>query len=208
MLNWLFPVFLWTGFLYVRCRQELLERKRELLSDRPYATAQDEDRFWIGGILYYNPDDTYILKGSSRGGAFNSAVNLARPLGKVLAVFGLIGLLIIPFSSLCMVGEELLPLTCRLEDETITVRHVWQECRIPLSEIEEAQILYELPALRRIWGSSTGEWSKGKFRVEGYGDCTLYLQSQEGPFLLLRTEDTTYLLPWIQELAEVWQTRQ
>ncbi|MCI8565939.1 MAG: hypothetical protein HFI39_06415 [Lachnospiraceae bacterium] len=207
LLNWLIPVLLWPGFLCVRCRKKLLARKRELASDRP-GDPQDEDLCWIGGIFYYNPDDPYILKGPGRGSAFNSTVNLARPLGKVLAVFGLVGLLILPFSSLYMVGEEFMPLTCRLENETITVRHVWQECRIPLSEIEEMQVLCELPALRRVWGSSIGEVRKGKFRVEGYGDCMLYLQSQEGPFLLLRTEDTTYLLPWEQELAKVWQARQ
>lgn len=161
--------------------------------------VNDEDSCWIGGLLYYNPNDLHLLKSDRTG--LSSTVNLARPFGKVLAVFCLLCLLSVPLSSLWMIGEGFLPLTCHVENDSLLIRHLWQECRIPLSEIESVEILYELPSMWRTWGSNVGDLRKGHFRVDGYGDCLLYLQSAEGPFLVVRTEEDTYLLDWNEKLA-------
>lgn len=90
-LAWL-PLFLITGIVIAFLLHLLLPLGRcrspgDSSSDRRFDAPiyRDDDRNWIGGILYNNPDDPdlFVLK---RLG-FGRTVNIGRPLGKVI-MFG------------------------------------------------------------------------------------------------------------------------
>ena len=64
-------------------------QKRNLTSD------ENDDRNWIGGILYYNPSDPHTMVEQRVG--IGTTVNMATSLGKGLTIFSAIMML----SCLC-----------------------------------------------------------------------------------------------------------
>ena len=136
-----------------------------------------------------------------------STINMARPAGKVLTGFLILCLLALPLTSLWMIGEEFVPLSYEITDDTILVSQLWQECQIPLESIVDADILQERPAMNRIVGSSIGTLCKGRYQVSGFGTCRVYIRDADGPYLLITTADGKYLLEWTEELASVMPQR-
>ncbi len=64
-------------------------------ADRPTARHstiinRDDERYWLGGVIYNNPDDPHLVVPKRFG--YGSTLNFARPLGKVI----LIGPLLLP----------------------------------------------------------------------------------------------------------------
>lgn len=190
------------AILFISLCTEMQARRaiEKLAPASPADIVNDEDRHWIGGILYYNPDDRHLMKDARIG--IGTTMNIAHPFGKILMGFSVICLLSLPFLSLWMIGEEFLPLTCQVEENNIVVTQIWQECELPLEDIQNFEVIETLPSMRRISGSSIGDMRKGNYDVEGYGACKVYLSSLDGPFLILHTNDKTYLLEWKAELAD------
>lgn len=50
----------------------------------PDADSRDDDRYWLGGILYYNPDDPDWLVPKRYG--LGRTLNLGHPIGKLIMV--------------------------------------------------------------------------------------------------------------------------
>ncbi|HEX6541118.1 MAG TPA: DUF5808 domain-containing protein [Ktedonobacterales bacterium] len=55
--------------------------------------SRDDDRYWIAGIIYYNPDDPDALVPKRYG--YGRTINFGHPRGKV-ALLVLIGLILLP----------------------------------------------------------------------------------------------------------------
>ena len=171
----------------------------ELASGTPTDVVYDEDRYWIAGQFYYNPNDKHLTKEARIG--VGSTVNMAHPAGKTLMGFLLLCLLSLPLMSAWMIGEEFTPISTEIIEDTIVVRQLWQECEIPLDDIIDSTILEERPAMGRIVGSSIGTLCKGRYDVTGFGTCRVYIHDPEGPYLMIFTDDGKYLLEWNESLA-------
>jgi len=174
-------------------------KMEQMASGSPTDIVNDEDRHWIAGQFYYNPDDKHLMTAARIG--VSSTVNLAHPAGKALMIFLMMCLLILPLMSVWMIGEEFTPISSEITDNTIVVRQLWQECEIPLDDILDSTILEERPDMGRIVGSSIGTLRKGRYDVAGFGTCRVYIRDPEGPYLMLITKDGKYLLEWSEELA-------
>ena len=60
-------------------------------------------------------------------------------------------------------------------------------------QVTGTEVLEELPELRKRVGSDYGTLCKGDFSVEGYGTCTLLLDPRDEEYLLVHTQDKTYI---------------
>lgn len=165
----------------------------------PDDVVNDEDRYWIAGQFYYNPNDRHLTKESRIG--VNTTINMAHPIGKILTIFLIVCLLCLPLSSAWMIGEEFTPISTEIINDTIVVRQLWQECEIPLEDIIDSTKLEERPSMGRIVGSSIGSTRKGRYDVSGFGTCRVYIQDPEGSYLLIITYKGKYLLEWSEDLA-------
>lgn len=180
-------------------------KMEQMAPGSPANIVNDEDRYWIAGQFYYNPDDKHLMKAARIG--VSSTVNLAHPVGKALMIFLVMCLLILPLMSAWMIGEEFTPISTEITDNTIVVHQLWQECEIPLDDILDSTILEERPDMGRIVGSSIGTLRKGRYDVTGFGTCRVYIRDSKGPYLMLITKDGKYLLEWSEELAAILPRR-
>ena len=103
-------------------------------------------------------------------------------------------LLALPLLGVWLMAEELTPVQVTLTEQTLTVQKAWSKFEVELDEIRQVQVLEALPASARIWGTGMPNLLKGTFSVDGYGTCTLCLNPEKPPFLLIETADETYIL--------------
>ena len=64
--------------------------------DAPAPIDRDDERHWLGGLIYNNPDDPHLLVPKRFG--IGRSVNFGRPLGKLL----LIGPLLLPLLTIVL----------------------------------------------------------------------------------------------------------
>lgn len=66
---------------------------------------------------------------------------------------------------------------------------------ISLDELKEIRLIEQIPRIIvRTNGYSLGNTLKGNFKLEEYGKVKLFLVSDQGPFLLLRNQEDTYII--------------
>lgn len=201
---WLFP-FQQTAFLlstlvylaaiiYAVMRVEMTTRRvqQELSAKSGLTDYIDEDDYWMWGMFYYNPNDAHLIINNRIG--INSTINLARPAGKVIIALTALLIAALPFFGLWMIPEEFTPVTASITQQEIVVSHVKQEYTIGLGSIDSVELLQELPGRSKLVGTDFNTLNKGKFNVQGIGKCNVCLDPTQGPFLLIRTDQTVYLI--------------
>ena len=154
----------------------------------------DEDDKWLWGLFYYDPHDRRIIVNNRVG--INTTMNLARRGGQ--AMMGLVAALLIfmPLLGVSIMGEENAPVELALSDTALTASHGRSEYEIALDDIQEVQLLDQLPdGLRRVMGTAMDTVQKGQYTSAELGSLTLCLDPRTGPWLLVTTrEETVYLL--------------
>ena len=165
--------------------------QRKLSIDQPMDVIVDEDHNWIFGMLYYNPRDKHTLVAKRVG--IGTTCNLATKTGKVLTGVVIIALLSIPLSCIWIFFEEFTPISLQLNNQEVIASHLKEEYRIPLEEIKEVEYLSTLPRASKNIGTGMDNLYKGDFSVKGYGSCEVCLNPETEAFLVLYTEEETYI---------------
>ena len=151
----------------------------------------DEDDHWIGGLLYYNTNDSRLVINNRVG--INSSINVAHPIGKILTVLLVVMLLALPFAGVFLGGSDV---TLTLSDDAVTGSSGRTEYVIALEDMESVQLLEELPeGLVRNFGTGMPTLLKGDFSAPETGHMKVCLDPTVPPFLLAETaEGKLYLL--------------
>ena len=141
----------------------------------------DEDDKWIGGMIYYNPDDNKLIVNERVG--MNTTMNLARTSGKVIMGFILIFTLAMPFIGPALHIYYEKPIEIQVIREEITASQGITEYHIKFSEIENIELINELPKdLVRINGTAYEDILKGNFR-SGKDNMILLVRPDNKPFI-------------------------
>ena len=147
----------------------------------------DDDDKWLGGILYYNPDDSRFVINSRIG--VNSSINLATIPGKILTVLLALLLLAMPAFGVFMDSLGTQPIDMAIDGGVLTAKAGMTKYIVDLSEITEVELLETLPKnMSRIYGSAMDTMLKGDFTSSETGKIKVILDPTAGPFLLIRTE--------------------
>ncbi len=151
----------------------------------------DEDRYWLWGLLYCNPNDRHIMVNQRVGG--NMTVNVGRTAGKVIMAASVLVFLLLPLLGVWMMSEERTPVTLYLTENTLVAEHTGVEYEVPLEEITSVELLETLPPCRRQVGTGMENLLKGRFSIEGGTRAELCLNPQSPPFLRVETPQGVYL---------------
>ncbi|MGI6069623.1 MAG: DUF5808 domain-containing protein [Blautia sp.] len=170
--------------------RQLYDSFHEKTISQPFY-PEDNDKGWIWGLFYYNPKDPHLLV-EERAGMGNT-INMGRPAGKVLTILLSLCLLIIPASCVLVTLNEFTPMRLSIEEHAVTARQWRQEYRIPLEDIQSVDLIQELHIQNKLNGSAVAHKDKGLFRTKEYGRCHLFLINTNQNFLVLTTEEETYL---------------
>lgn len=178
-------------FISIYSEFKVRKLQRKLSIDEPMDVVVDDDNNWIYGMLYYNPRDKHTLVAKRVG--MGTTCNLATKAGKILAGVAIIALLSIPLSCVWIFFEEFTPISLQVRNQEVVATHLKEEYRIPLEEIIELEYMTTLPRTSKNIGTGMDKLYKGDFSVKGYGSCEVCLNPETEAFLVLHTEEETYI---------------
>lgn len=154
--------------------------------------ASDDDRHWIYGLMYYNPNDKHIMVENRMG--TGTAMNMATGVGKGSYVVAALALLIIPVMCVWMLMLEFTPLDTKVVNDTIVCTHLSVEYEIPLEDIEEYTVVTELPDMIKVNGNGMDNIFSGTFEIYREGMFETFLNPQNDLFIKIITEDEMYYI--------------
>lgn len=152
--------------------------------------AEEDDRNWIFGMIYYNKNDKHFMVENRMG--TGTSVNLANKAGLVTNIFAVFTLLSIPILCIWMILVELTPISVTVENDTIICQQLSTEYEIPLSEITNYKVIEELPEMIKMNGIGMDNIYIGTFEVYREGTFETFLNPQNEMFLWIETEDEVY----------------
>ena len=177
-------IFLVTAVICVEAvaiEVKLRKMQEKLTKGSGVGAIVDEDDKWIGGMIYYNPNDSRLIVNERVG--MNTTFNLARTSGKVITLFFLILLLALPFTGPAMNVYYKQPIKIEITKDEVEASQGITNYRIKLSDIKDVELIDELSDdLIRVNGTSFDDLLKGDFR-DGNENLTLMLRPNSKPFI-------------------------
>ena len=173
----------------VMCMELYTRRAQEKLTENSGKDWYvDEDDRWLGGIVYYAPDDSHVLVNSRIG--TGSTFNLATIGGKL--IFGAaVGLLVFAVVFLVSMGiEDRSDILLGRTEEMLYCENGSTRYEIPLEEIRELRLLEVMPEkLLRTNALGGQHLFKGSFRAEGMEDLKIIADPTAPPYILVETAE-------------------
>lgn len=167
--------------------------QERLTAESGTAWYADEDDKWIGGVLYYNPNDSRSLVNSRVG--TGTSFNMARPAGKI--IMGIVALMLValPFTGWFLDGVGDKPIGLELAGGAVTASHGSTRYTVELEDITGVELLETLPEnMIRTNGTGMENLLKGRFKSAGIGSMKVCLDPNCPPFLLIAAEDGQHYL--------------
>ena len=118
-------------------------------------------------------------------------MNLAKPAGKLL--YGILALILVtlPLWGLFLGNGEI---TTDIGADSILIKGGMHEYSIAIDEVTNVELLNELPVITRTAGTGMPEFFGGDFASREYGKLKVCLNPTSPPYVLVETENQTYLL--------------
>ena len=153
----------------------------------------DDDEYWIGGIIYYNPNDTRFLINQRVG--VNSSINLATVPGKIMGFFAVAVLAFLPFMGVWFDAMGNSTINVEIKEQTLIASNGMSSYKIDMEDIQEVILLDELPEnLQREMGTGLPTLLKGKFSSSQYGAMTLVCDPTCPPYIVIKTTKKIYMI--------------
>lgn len=167
--------------------------QEKLTQDSGQAWYVDEDDYWLGGVLYYNPNDDRLMINERVG--LNTTFNLAKPAGKVISVLLVLVLLALPFTGFFISSLGKAEISLELTQTDLISHRGGKTMVIPLDTIQDVTLLPELPEkMIRTFGSALNNQLSGNFSAPEIGAMKLTLDPTQPPFLLVKSSEGTFLI--------------
>ncbi|MBR4445054.1 MAG: hypothetical protein IKS37_04090 [Solobacterium sp.] len=195
-----FVSFLLLGVLciaicYEAVHLEMKTRKAQekLTADSGGEWYVDDDEHWLGGLLYFNPDDSKTIINNRVG--MNSSVNIARPAGMVLMSFLVILLAGMPVMGVWLDSLGTQPIVLSVDDRQLRASSGMTHYTIEREDIASAELREQLPErLARRFGTAMDHYLEGTFS-DTEGAVKLLCDPYCPPYLYIVTKDgKRYLL--------------
>ena len=163
------------------------EKERDIIIDG------DDDRYWIWGMIYNNPNDKHTMVSQRVG--MGTTINIATKAGKIWWVVTAIVMLSVPVMCGWVIFEEFTPISLSIEADELQANHLKLEHELPIAEIENLEIVDDLPKMTKAVGSVMDGLAKGSFRIKGTGEkCILFLNPQNEKFLRFEVDGQVYYM--------------
>ena len=179
--------------LLVPVLRKIREVETRYEKERDIVANDDDDRYWIWGLIYNNPNDKHTMVSQRVG--MGTTINVATKAGKIWWAATVIVMLLVPVLCGWLIFEEFTPISLSVYEDELQAKHLKLEHEIPLAEIVNLELVEELPRLTKAVGSSMDTLAKGSFRVKGTGEkCILFLNPQNEEFLRFEIDGQVYYM--------------
>ena len=177
----------------IRIEMQMRKMQERLTASSGVGDYIDEDDKWIGGFLYYNPDDHNAIVNNRIG--MNSTVNLASGFGKFMIVITILMLVGLPFMGFTLDRMNVQEIDITKQETIVEAKAGMTDYKIDLASADEIVLLQELPkGLSRRWGTGMSMLIKGSFTADEYSSLTVLADPTNAPYILIHNADGYYLL--------------
>lgn len=153
----------------------------------------DEDDYWLGGLFYYNPNDSHVMVNARIGAG--STFNLASKGGKIITVFSM-AILVGTIVFLVSTGlEDKSNITMGMTENTVYCENGNTRYEIPFEEIDQLELIEEMP--KNLWRTNAlggQHLFKGSFTGNGMSDLKIIADPTNPPYLKIKTTSGRYYL--------------
>lgn len=153
---------------------------------------EEDDDCWILGMFYYNKEDKHTFVEARIG--YGATTNMATSLGKGLMVFSGIAILSIPVLCIWMIMIEFTPIKLDIRENYLIAEQLKTDYQIDIREIEELELVDELPKLSKNRGTGMDNLYKGNWHIVYAGDCEVFLNPQNQIFLKFKADGELYYM--------------
>ena len=180
------------GFVLV-AEMQTRKLQEKLTAESGTEWYADEDDYWLGGLFYYNPNDSHMMVNARTG--VNSTFNLASTGGKIITGFG-VAILVGTMVLLVSLGlEDKSNIVLDTTEQTVYCENGSTRYEVPFGEIEQMELLNEMPeGLRRTNGLGGQHLCKGSFAGNGMPDLKMIADPTNPPYLKIKTTSGQYYL--------------
>jgi hypothetical protein len=177
----------------LRLEMKLRRQQEKLTADSGSGWYVDDDDYWLGGLLYNNPNDSRLIINSRIG--MNTSINMANPAGKLILALTVLLLVCLPFMGIYGDYMSTQPIEIAVENETLKADLGMIHYDIAASDIKEIRLLETLPeGLNKVAGIGMDDLIQGRFSSTEFGNLTVLADPQKGPFILIVTGEKTWML--------------
>ncbi|MFA9466631.1 MAG: DUF5808 domain-containing protein [Velocimicrobium sp.] len=146
----------------------------------------DEDQYWATGN-YNNPNDKRIWVEKRIG--FGTTVNMASKFGKFSNVF----LAIIVIGTIVL-AKFLMPLDFgtvefELKNHIAYISAPMYSDSFSIDDVKTMEQIDQLPKMSKHNGGDSDRFFVGKFNVQGYGNCSVYVHRNNPPYIVITLSD-------------------
>ena len=141
------------------------------------------------------------------GVGFGTTVNMVSKAGKGTILFIILALLMLPLVCVWVIAEEFTPIHLEIENQSLCAEQIRTDYEISLDDLDDVEILTELPNWSRVNGTGMETLEKGTFKISGEGECQVFLNPQNKKFLYFTANGKNYYMSGIDdtETEEIYQ---
>lgn len=181
-------ILMMAGAAVYAWRDNLIEKRYQ----KEISIVEEDDEYWIAGMIYYNPKDRR-LNVEKRAGV-GGTVNMAHPVGKAFGVLLALSL-VATILSLVWIGMlETTPIRLQVKDGRIICHQLRDDYVIPLADVESAEWGENVTGLKLLRTNGVGmpDLLKGNFNVDGENGCKVFLMPSAESYLKIQAGGKTY----------------
>jgi len=176
----------WIIYVY----RSISAQERDILAHDGKVVYTDDDEYWANGMTYHNPHDpsVFVTKRIGIGETINTATTAGKAI--VWSAIGVVAVLILGTSFMMIRSELSSPLLTITADKTVNIEYPMYSFDFPLTDIEEAVLVDEIPSGSKRNGESTSTYARGHFRLKEVGKTRLYIYKNNPPYIRLKLKDS------------------
>lgn len=159
---------------------------------------QDDDKYWIWGMMYYNKNDHHAMVGKRNG--VGTTMNMATPIGMWATIFGAaVIFLFVPACCIWVILIEYTPMQLYLKGDVLMAEQLSVSYEIPVEDMEHMTVISELPKWSKSSGTGMENFCEGTFYIRNVGKCEVFVNPQNTEFIKFEVDGMQYYMSGIDD---------
>lgn len=167
------------------------QKRQQLLTFQRNENDVDDDIYWESGT-YNNPNDKRIWVEKRIG--MGTTLNMGTIFGTLANVFLAIIILGAIALSIYLSPLDFGKVDLLVKDGTAYIDAPMMSDEFAMSDVQKVEQINTLPKMSKQKGGDSDHFYIGRFQVQGYGQCTVYVHRNSPSYLVVTLSDRILLL--------------
>lgn len=195
ILVWCCLVFYSSYIIQKKYFNKLYQLKREkgwFIEERQnIGIDTDECQFWVSGF-YYNPNDKRVWVEKRFG--IGTTTNMASWFGKLIYVFLAATIIATIALSIFLMPLDFGSVDLEVKNNIVFINAPMRNDSFSLTDIQDIKQVNDLPKMSKRNGGDSDNFYVGRFHVQGYNKCSVYVHRNNPPYIFVTLSDRIVIL--------------